>query len=554
MIEDNRRNNDILDGIAETFLDAVLQFCKHPTLQYKWSRYIPQKIPNPVWKRLKERIHQLLKERAVLRGQSHGPLRPIRQMKKIPKSFQDEFNNPLVADLDEEIYLSSEYQEEDIEALDRLGLETIDFGAVLARFKCDLGRGIDCSKFKSNRTTDDWHNRTAKLLLRPFKNKWKSTIDKIRELPCIPLESGEWTAIINGAIYFPHTEEGILIPTDLGLRILDEKSSKDPIRKELFIELGVGFAKIQDIRALVLERYDNAASSITFETSLNDVQFLYSAHSPGSNVQLRKSTSLFVFDHLGRRIQDEEDLYFQSEEEYSFEKLMGSVLEKAPYNNGCVGSFIHPSYLKLIELPPAKRAASHPTLKTWLQRFIGVLGHPKLADSQDPTQLSMIFRHIIKECPENLLGTLKAHWVSYAPMMNSDLASKISGAVVPNTNIGSQTLKETFIHSEALTINCGKFVDVQKFPFLRLKNGTYIEEWKFLNLFHVGIEDNLDFWLQVLYYCKSAKAEFRYEIYEVIQKKIWTSDSPNEDVQKVRYELSFSYLSTLHSRIYNSAF
>ncbi|TVY16404.1 hypothetical protein LARI1_G008274 [Lachnellula arida] len=549
VMEDNRRNNDILDGVAETFLDAVLQFCKHPTLQYKWPRYIPQTIPNPFWRRIKEKIHQLLKERAVLRGQSQGPLWPIRQLKKIVEQFQDEFDDPLVADLDEEVYLSSEYQKEDIAALDKLGLEFIDFGAILARFKCDLGRGTDQSKFKSNRTTDYWHNKTAKLLLLPFEKKWKSsTLDKVRELPCIPLESGEWTAIINGAVYFPRAK-GILIPTDLGLRILDEKSFKDPIREKLFLALGVDPAKIQDIRALVLERYNKAASSITFETSLNDLQFLYLAYSPGSTVQLRKSTSLFVFNHLGRRIQDEEDLYFQSDEEYSFEKLMGSVLETAPYNNGLVGSFIHPNYLKRIELPHAKRAESHPTLKTWLQRSIGVLSHPRLADPQDSTQLSPIFHHIIKECPENMLGTLKAYWVSYAAVMNGDLASKISEAVVPNTNIGSKPLKETFLHSETLTINCGKFVDVQKFPFLRLENGTDIKGWKFLNAFHVGIEDNLDFWLQVLYYCKFSKAEFRYEIYEVIQKKIWTSDSPNEDVQKVRNFINNEELILAPSRL-----
>ena len=544
-MEDNRRNNDILDGIAETFLDAVLQLCKHPTLQYKWPRYIPQTIPNPFWRRIKEKIHQLLKERAVLRGQRQGPLRPIRQLKKIHKDFKDEFGDPLVADLDEELYLSSEYQEEDIAALDKLDLGFINFGDALARFKCDLSRGTARSKFKSNETTDDWHNRTAKLLLRPFQKNRTLTPDAIRGLPCIPLESGEWTAIINGAVYFPRTE-GILIPTDLGLRILDEKSFKDPIREELFIALGVEHAKIQDIRALVLERYDKAASFITFETSLNDLQFLYSAYSPRSTVQLRKSTSLFVFNHLGRRIQDDEDLYFQSDEEYSFEKLMGPVLETAPYNNGIVGSFIHPNYLKRIELPPAKRSESHPTLKTWLQRSIGVLSHPQLADSQDSTQLSPIFHYIIKECPENMLGTLKAHWVSYAAVMNSDLASKISEAVVPNTNIGSKSLKETFLPLEILTINCSKFIDVQKFPFLRLENGTDIKGWKFLKAFHVGIEDNLDFWLQVLYYCKSSKAEFRYEIYEVIQKKIWTSDSPNEDVQKIRYELSFPCPSIPH--------
>ncbi|KAL2065322.1 hypothetical protein VTL71DRAFT_2991 [Oculimacula yallundae] len=532
VIEDNHRNNDILDGIAETFLDAVLQFCKHPTHQYKWPRYIPQMISNPFWRRIKEKIYQLLKERAVLRGQSEGPLRPIHQLRKIPDVFKDQSGQPLVPDLDEEVYLSPGYQKDDIAALDPLGLRVIDFGAALARFEYDLGRGNDWSRFKSQRTTDDWHNRTAKLLLRPFENKWSETLDRVRELPCIPLESGVWTSINNGEVYFPHIED-MPIPSDLGLRILHEDSFKDPIREKLFLALGVDFAKIQNIRGLVLDRYDRAASSISFLTSLNDLQFLYSAHAPGSTIQLRKTTSRFVFNHLGRRVQDNEDLYFQSGKEYSFGSLMGSFLETEPYNNGLVGSFIHPEYLKRMQLLPAKRAGTYPPLKTWLQQCIGVLSHPRLHDSRDSTQLSPIFYHLIKECPENLLGTLKAHWVSYASVMNDDLASKLSEAAVP-TNIGSKPLKETFLPSEKLTTNCGKFVNVQKFPFLRLKNETDIEGWKFLDAFHVGIDDTLDFWLQILCYCKSSKATFRYEIYEVLQKKIWTSSFPKEDIQKVR--------------------
>jgi hypothetical protein len=522
---------ELLDGIAETFLDAVLQFCNHPTLQYKWPRYIPRGIPSTVWKRIEKKIHELLKDRPVLRGQSHGPLRPVSQLKKVGELFIYD-GKPLVADLDDEMYLASEYQVEDIAALESLGLDNMKFSAALPRLQCDLDKGIKKSKFQSTPATDDWHKKTAKLLLFPFGDERKRPFpDGVRKLPCIPLKNGVWTANTNGDVYFPRTE-GILIPDDLGLRIVDEESSKIPIRKELFIALGVEPALLQDIGTLVLKRYDGD-SDITFEKSLNDLQFLYSAHSKNLTAQFGKSNSFVVFDYLASPTRcNEVDLYLQSDEEYSFEKLIGPVLSTDLAPHGWVGSLIHPDYCKRIELPHEKRSGSHPSFKTWLQNVVGVLNHPRLVSPKDPTQLSPVFQYIIKERPEKLLGTLKAHWASYAAAMSTELASTISEVIVPSTNIGPKRLKETFIPSETLMINCGKFVDVQNFPFLKLENGMDFEGWKFLKAFHVGIEDNLDFWLQVLYYCKSSKAEFQYKIYEIIQQKIWMSDS--SDMKSVR--------------------
>ena len=162
-------------------------------------------------------------------------------------------------------------------------------------------------------------------------------------------------------------------------------------------------------------------------------------------------------------------------------------------------------------------------------------------DSKTPTQLSPIFRYIIEERPEKLLGTLKAHWDTYSAVMSTSLASKISDAVVPNTNIVSKALKETFIPSETLTIICGEFLDIHEFPFLTLEKEPKIEGWKFLSVFDVGIEDSLDFWLEILYYCKLSKGPFRYEIYEVIQRKIWELGTSTEDINRVRYELIVSF-------------
>lgn len=219
---------------------------------------------------------------------------------------------------------------------------------------------------------------------------------------------GSGQAITDGTVFFPRTD-GILIPTDLGLRIIDEKSITNPTRRKLFVTLGVKSASIQDVRALILALYKKESSSVDFETSLKDLHFLYLTYPPGTTVKLRESTSLWVFNHRDHRIHDEEDLYFQSDEEYGFQELMGSALEVAPYNSGMVGSFIHPEYCKRIKLLSVKRGGSDRGFKAWLREYVGILNHPRLVDPKDPTQLSPIFQYIIEARPEKLLGTLNEH-------------------------------------------------------------------------------------------------------------------------------------------------
>jgi hypothetical protein len=178
---------------------------------------------------LEDKIQSLLKEHAVLRGRSHGPLRRISQLKKLGNDFEDKFGEALVADLDEEMYLASEYQREDRAPLETLGLAVMNFDAVISRFQKDLE--LPNSRLKSTETDDDWHTRTAKLLLRPFEEKWSpKTMDMVRRLAIIPLQNDEWTAVTDGAIFFPHTD-GMLIPGDLGLRIVDENSVTNSTRK-----------------------------------------------------------------------------------------------------------------------------------------------------------------------------------------------------------------------------------------------------------------------------------------------------------------------------------
>jgi hypothetical protein len=61
------RNKALLYGVALTFRDAVLSFCGHPELQYKWMRYLPSRsVSDDFWKSLHADIIDLLKDTRCL--------------------------------------------------------------------------------------------------------------------------------------------------------------------------------------------------------------------------------------------------------------------------------------------------------------------------------------------------------------------------------------------------------------------------------------------------------------------------------------------------------
>ena len=110
---ENARNKAILEGVAEAFVDAVLQFCQHPVLQYEWMNYIPEddKISSRFWSELLTRIKERINKTPVLWPRSRSSLRLISQLRIVPRDFRDRHGYPLVPDLSEkeEMYLDRKY-------------------------------------------------------------------------------------------------------------------------------------------------------------------------------------------------------------------------------------------------------------------------------------------------------------------------------------------------------------------------------------------------------------------------------------------------------------
>ena len=141
------------------------------------------------------------------------------------------------------------------------------------------------SKYKSLTTGDSWHNRTAELLIRAFE-KDQLTKNELRSLPLIPLLTGEWVsssaqhnlfalgAIRRAEIYYPHSETGVPIPTDIGLSLLDPKPYMNASRKTLFSKFGVKYCDPRQVIQCITICYSKW-NNVNLLSSVEHMRYLY---------------------------------------------------------------------------------------------------------------------------------------------------------------------------------------------------------------------------------------------------------------------------------------
>jgi hypothetical protein len=238
-----------------------------------------------------------------------------------------------------------------------------------------------------------------------------------------------------------------------------------------------------------------------------------------------------LFDDLGIPVNGDHDLYFQTDGEYHTEDLLKLVREEnLPTNSHTFGSIINHRYLESGQTPQQGAIS----FEKWLASDLQVLEFPRLADPKDYSKLSRLFLFVIEKHPERMLGILKANKWSNPLFMDPTMRQKISDAML-DTNIGRRPLGRTYLPSKELEIRCSNFIGPRIFPSLTLDVPSKVEEWKFLEKFGVGVEINLEFYLEILRQYKHNNTPASYEIYEAIQKKIWASENQSEAVKHLQY-------------------
>ncbi|KAE9369740.1 hypothetical protein N431DRAFT_493510 [Stipitochalara longipes BDJ] len=545
---ENARNTSILEGAAETFVEAVIQFCQQPVLQYMWMNYIPEdgQVSSPFWSQLLIRIRERIKKTPILWPRTRSSLRRISQLRILPEKFQDIHGEPLVADFPDqalEMYLDPKYGTYNVKKkLKSLGLKVMSTRDFIQRIKRDANSSS--SRMKS--ADEDWHERVASALLRVFeKQNMETRIQTIKNIPLIPLEDHCWVSITDADVYFSDTHH-TPVPSDLGLSLVDPSAASNAKRRQLFIELGVVDASKKRIQRLILKKHKNSWDKVTLESSVKHLNYLYWTENPPGDTNIRQSAPFCLFNDQSVAVNGDHDLYFQTNKRYGIQELF-TLINNKDRGSDAFGSFINNQYFD--SAPPKKPGGRSPSFETWLEKWVGILRSPRFRDSKDPYKLSKIFSYIVEKHPELLLGILKTHWSKYESELNDKLTKKLSGVVIPCTNVGGEKLRETFLPLPELVAHCKEFLNPQIFPFLTLDDGSSIKDWKFLEIFGVGVETNLDFYLEILRRFKDNVQGFSYKIYEEIQKKLSISKIPEGLIKRVRdavHDDDLIYIPTSH--------
>lgn len=553
IIEDSDRNIALLDGIAETFADAMEQLCNHEKMQYVWMKYLPSTpIAGDFWPKLVPKIKSCLSsaDTKVLRTRRDHRLKSIGEVKRVASDFLDRHGNPLFEDLQEEVYITDEYSSQDLDTLSDFGLATMDFNVALARICADLESST--SRMKDPNTDDDWHSRAARFLSLPFEDDrkvpFKSAVRALRLVPLVvPLENSSWVSISDVKVKIHYSQvNGVLIPNDIGLHLLGLELAENSGRRKLFDYIGVTTASSSEVRNRILQKYDHNEKSCSYrpglESSLAHLTYLYCTHETGAS----KIPGLCVYDHNGRLIIPSlHCIYLRTNERYGASELFRMITS----NNGEVvaagfeAPFLHPAYL---ESPPSQ--ASCPlSWELWFQQYVRIRTTVPLTVWHSAIEeLSQAFTYIMKYRPEMVLGAIQFGWPHYKEKLTRTAEDLLSDAEVLCEDRSKVPLCETFLPAPLLKMRITKFLTGDEtFPFLQLPQPPKDEscqEWAFLTKFGVGMSDNLDFYLMMMDSILDANPLVRsvsdplriFQLYEAIQSQCWGSEEKEGQMKAVR--------------------
>ena len=494
-------------------------------------RYLPREGTHhwdPFWKTIVDGIKQRLGNEKVLRTRGKGVLRRIRDVGLRALAMNDCHGNPLFQDLDPEIYLADAYIFDDLNILRSFNLEYVDFGQILRIVEADLALPGIQSRLRSPNKDDDWHGRAAKLLSLPFTEGWDHDKAPIRKLALIPLRNGSWTRSTVGDIFYPQTN-GILIPRDLGLRLVATQATENAQRRALFDYLGVTTASVKMVRSAILNRYSTGhGRDVDVDTSRSHLEFLYLTHE--SRTEEEPIQVLPIHDHLGiQRDPDVDDGYIRDDRTFGPNCLLGSAgLSRVK------AYFANPKYFENV---PGTRPGTNLTWLQWMYKHTGLRRNLRLI-SRDKKSISPECKFVAEHRQEKLLGFLRHAWKEQGEEVKTHEAAleELKFLTIKLEDDKSCVLSNCYMPREELLSVWRRFA-CPEFPFLDIESHDETG-WSFLTRdLEVKCKNDLQFRIDLLLGItrmpeetfKARRTSWKVmELYRYIEAFCMESPSPRE--------------------------
>ncbi|KAE8386088.1 hypothetical protein BDV23DRAFT_163869, partial [Aspergillus alliaceus] len=483
----------ILDVIPDAVYHAFTGNALRKSMKYCWVQYIPNtNIASRLWRDMFKRLCERLRECKIFITEK-GSQKDLPSLRYLLPSHCTNDNKPLFDDLDQDVYLSTQYTQY-LDYLKSLGLQVISNHELLERFRPCMN-GI-APRYQICTKNDHWHTCVARLLI-----SWLTTtsdptlIAKVRDLPLLPLlkepfgtnlvSQGQHTNSITQKVYFPIDTDGNAIPTCVLSHVITPEAVRIMERKEVFHLLGVEYPDRKVVMDMIVAFNHRISCRVPVTDSVKILKYMYKTRLTGANgkcpclllldqamTPFRRNCTLFNYET--------DDVYFQTEGAYGLknilQKLKGSSYEKYV-------RFLHPDYYDSIET--TTHGVSDPWIQ-WLEDVALIRQIPRLTNPQAPNRLSNFFEAIVSHCPDIILGIIKTHWKTYEKEMTPSVVSALKQAVVP-TGAGDRRLDQTYIPLPQLRRISNQVLGLgYRFPYLAEPEnwGPYIEkEACFLGIF-----------------------------------------------------------------------
>ncbi|KAI0835964.1 hypothetical protein F5Y06DRAFT_114649 [Hypoxylon sp. FL0890] len=504
IVTSSSRNLRLLDAIADAFIVAMRQFCEHPILKYQWMRYLPKLSGypwDPFWQKLVDKIKTRISDEEILVLRDGIALRKISQARRLTSMKCDQYSVPLFVDLpgNGACYLSIFYYSGDLDLLKDYGLCYLNQAEFLARVKNDL-RLSAASRMRSIDTDDDWHARTARCLNLSFIKWWSSRIADTKALELVPLIGGKWVSPTLIDVSFAETSNGLQIPTDLGLNLVDPAAAKLPDRETLFANVGVEYASDDQIRDKILLSYQSRGPR-DFEASLSHLKFLYLMHEVNFRlIYTYRDVRLYGID--GKLHPRNHVYYFVDTAQYGLWELYNKVdADKIPHWPTNI-HFVHKGYL---EHAPSTPPNHDMTWKNWLHVYLGIYRYPRLFSAllaPDASKLSEECQFVATHLPSELLGFLRYSWDGDEFGMLSERIDALKALEVPCRGEQLVPLSKTYFPSPQILERREEFMRYGEFfPLLDFgEDSGPLSQWDFLLTLGVKSVPDLDFYFDILNY------------------------------------------------------
>ncbi|KAK8009461.1 hypothetical protein PG991_012012 [Apiospora marii] len=510
VVKDSLRNSSLLDGVADAFIQAVLQFCKHNTLRYQWMRYLPDKQNKtwgPLWASLVNKIADRINRTPLLYGRLGSRRSFVGLMFPLKDEFMDGEGGPLFEDMEEDRILSSNYARKDTVLLIPYGLQTGTVNEILRLLRTDLTQG-PLSRMYSPGTTEDWHERTARLLHRFFELKSQHIRNELRKLRLLPLEDGTWVPAVSSPVHFAHT--GTLeVPPGIGLRLIPKRATTHH-RKVLFEDLGATEAPTNFVREKILLRYQNTNQDPVPRVSVSKahLEFLYLSHHLADDKQRLDYSSLVIFDHRGVLQRPHlTTMYVKNDEAHGPWQLFQPTKPGPRPDDDAPGHdtpcFVDPEYFQ--ESPATTLFQD----LTWLQWFCQELKVAKVVSMGDD-ELSRDGEYVQQYRPERFLNCFRL-WAQGRPARSGQYLEDIDVLCGEDGETELKPFASAYFPTEALKARVNRFLPPGSFfPWLWLDQSEPFEaippQWRsLLNRVGAGLpSSDIDFALDMLKYFTNA--------------------------------------------------